>query len=71
MQILRYEHGQKYEPHHDAFNDNIHAIGGNRMATVLMYLSNVERGGETIFPIAEVCKFLIYFRFNLFYILWF
>ncbi|KAG8100395.1 hypothetical protein GUJ93_ZPchr0013g35347 [Zizania palustris] len=54
IQILRYEHGQKYEPHFDYFQDKINqAIGGHRYATVLMYLSTVEKGGETVFPNAE------------------
>ncbi|GMP56702.1 hypothetical protein CsSME_00021094 [Camellia sinensis var. sinensis] len=54
MQVLRYEHGQKYDPHYDYFadKDNI-ARGGHRMATVLMYLSDVAKGGETVFPSAE------------------
>ncbi|OAY24546.1 probable prolyl 4-hydroxylase 6 isoform X2 [Manihot esculenta] len=51
MQILHYEHGQKYEPHFDYFRDKVNQeLGGHRIATVLMYLSNVERGGETVFP---------------------
>ncbi|XP_038703027.1 probable prolyl 4-hydroxylase 7 [Tripterygium wilfordii] len=54
IQILHYEHGQKYEPHHDFFQDKVNqALGGHRVATVLMYLSNVEKGGETVFPNSE------------------
>ncbi|CAK9162855.1 unnamed protein product [Ilex paraguariensis] len=54
IQILHYDHGQKYEPHFDYFNDKINQErGGNRVATVLMYLSNIEKGGETIFPSSE------------------
>ncbi|GAV91910.1 2OG-FeII_Oxy_3 domain-containing protein [Cephalotus follicularis] len=54
IQILHYEHGQKYEPHFDFFHDkNNQQLGGHRVATVLMYLSTVEKGGETIFPSAE------------------
>lgn len=55
MQILHYEHGQKYEPHFDFFHDKANLeLGGHRIATVLMYLSNVAKGGETIFPHSEV-----------------
>ncbi|XP_050225966.1 probable prolyl 4-hydroxylase 7 [Mercurialis annua] len=54
MQILHYEHGQKYEPHYDYFHDKANQeLGGHRVATVLMYLSKVEKGGETVFPNAE------------------
>ncbi|XP_054787497.1 probable prolyl 4-hydroxylase 4 [Prosopis cineraria] len=54
IQVLRYEHGQKYEPHYDYFADKVNiARGGHRTATVLMYLSDVTEGGETVFPNAE------------------
>ncbi|PKA60411.1 prolyl 4-hydroxylase [Apostasia shenzhenica] len=55
LQILHYEVGQKYEPHYDYFLDEFNTKnGGQRIATILMYLSNVEEGGETIFPSAKV-----------------
>lgn len=55
IQVLRYEHGQKYDAHYDYFHDKVNiARGGHRMATVLMYLSDVAKGGETVFPNAEV-----------------
>ncbi|KMZ73296.1 putative Prolyl 4-hydroxylase alpha subunit [Zostera marina] len=55
LQVLHYEVGQKYEPHFDYFVDEFNTKnGGQRMATVLMYLSDVEEGGETIFPNAKV-----------------
>lgn len=55
IQILHYENGQKYEPHFDFFHDKANQqMGGHRVATVLMYLSHVEIGGETIFPNSEV-----------------
>lgn len=39
LQILRYEIGQFYLPHSDYFNEKYSAEnGGNRIATVLMYL---------------------------------
>ncbi|KAM0942262.1 putative procollagen-proline 4-dioxygenase [Dioscorea sansibarensis] len=55
LQILHYEVGQKYEPHFDYFQDEFNTKnGGQRIATVLMYLSDVEEGGETVFPSAKV-----------------
>nr|AMY26629.1 prolyl 4-hydroxylase alpha subunit-oxidoreductase activity, prolyl 4-hydroxylase [Linum usitatissimum] len=54
IQVLRYEHGQKYDPHYDYFTDKVNiARGGHRVATVLMYLTDVQKGGETVFPSAE------------------
>ncbi|KAK8359828.1 hypothetical protein V6Z11_A04G122700, partial [Gossypium hirsutum] len=54
IQIIHYENGQKYEPHFDYFHDKANQeLGGHRIATVLMYLSDVESGGETVFPNAE------------------
>ncbi|CAI9118669.1 OLC1v1020265C1 [Oldenlandia corymbosa var. corymbosa] len=54
IQVLRYEPGQKYDPHYDYFADKVNiARGGHRIATVLMYLTDVEKGGETVFPNAE------------------
>ncbi|KAL3639014.1 putative prolyl 4-hydroxylase 3 [Castilleja foliolosa] len=54
LQILHYEKGQKFDPHYDYFTDEFHLKnGGQRVATVLMYLSDVEKGGNTIFPNAK------------------
>uniref|UniRef100_A0A7S0QZW0 procollagen-proline 4-dioxygenase n=1 Tax=Pyramimonas obovata TaxID=1411642 RepID=A0A7S0QZW0_9CHLO len=54
IQILHYEAGQKYEAHYDYFHDQFNVVnGGQRIATVLMYLSDVEEGGETGFPIGK------------------
>ncbi|KAK3250164.1 hypothetical protein CYMTET_40448 [Cymbomonas tetramitiformis] len=55
LQVLRYTDGQKYDAHWDQFdNPVVHKAlfdnGGQRVATVLLYLSNVEQGGETVFP---------------------
>eukprot|EP00198_Chlamydomonas_reinhardtii_P009252 XP_001698589.1 predicted protein [Chlamydomonas reinhardtii] len=57
MQILRYVDGQKYDAHWDWFDDPVHHAAylheGNRYATVLLYLSGVEGGGETNLPLAD------------------
>ncbi|CAH8344858.1 unnamed protein product [Eruca vesicaria subsp. sativa] len=41
LQVIHYEVGQKFDPHFD---------GLSRIATFLMYLYNVDEGGETDFP---------------------
>ncbi|XP_042023063.1 probable prolyl 4-hydroxylase 3 [Salvia splendens] len=54
LYVLHYEKGQKYDPHYD-YSDGGSTTrnGGPRMATFLMYLSDVEEGGETVFPSAK------------------
>lgn len=49
MQVLHYQSTEEYRPHHDYFSfEGRDANGGNRIATVLMYLTDVEAGGETV-----------------------
>ncbi|KAJ7967550.1 Prolyl 4-hydroxylase alpha-like protein [Quillaja saponaria] len=49
--ILRYEEGQKYDSHYDALSSSLYGPQqSHRIATFLVYLSNVEEGGETMFP---------------------
>ncbi|XP_050372725.1 prolyl 4-hydroxylase 1 [Argentina anserina] len=53
IQVLRYEKDQYYKPHHDYFSDTFNLKrGGQRVATILMYLSDNVEGGETYFPMA-------------------
>ncbi|CUG10165.1 membrane-associated protein, putative [Bodo saltans] len=53
-QILQYHAGQYYVPHLDYFElEGVHR-GGQRVATVLVWLSDVACGGETAFPAARV-----------------
>ncbi|KAH8939417.1 hypothetical protein BDL97_15G036000 [Sphagnum fallax] len=60
LQVLHYEVGQKYEAHYDYFHDTFNTKnGGQRIATVLMYLSDVEAGGETVFPASQVNSSLV------------
>lgn len=54
LQVLKYEPGQKYEEHLDWFDmEEVKKMDPNdetnRVATVLIYLSDVEEGGETSF----------------------
>lgn len=56
LQILHYQPGGEYKAHFDYFpyeqsGSKIHlASGGQRVATLIIYLSEVEQGGETTFP---------------------
>ena len=56
IQILHYEPGGEYKPHFDYFdpkhpgNEQVLTQGGQRIATLIMYLSDVEAGGSTVFP---------------------
>jgi prolyl 4-hydroxylase len=53
IQVLRYEPQQFYKPHHDYFADTFNLKrGGQRVATMLMYLTDDVEGGETYFPLA-------------------
>ncbi|CAN0906631.1 Probable prolyl 4-hydroxylase 9 [Linum grandiflorum] len=49
--VLRYEIGQKYDSHYDAFIPTEYGPQeSQRVASFLLYLTNVEEGGETMFP---------------------
>jgi prolyl 4-hydroxylase len=56
IQILHYEPGGEYKPHFDYFdpkhpgNEQVLTQGGQRIATLVMYLNDVEAGGSTVFP---------------------
>ncbi|KAI3934669.1 hypothetical protein MKX01_012209 [Papaver californicum] len=58
IQVLRYEKNQFFRLHHDYFSDtsNLKQAGGQRIATMLMYLSDNVVGGETYFPKAGTGK---------------
>lgn len=56
LQILHYEPGQQYEPHFDWFDPaqpgfaTITAAGGQRVASIIIYLNTPAGGGGTNFP---------------------
>jgi prolyl 4-hydroxylase len=56
LQILRYEVGQEYKPHYDYVDPEqpgaapFLARGGQRVASLVMYLNTPEDGGATSFP---------------------
>ncbi|OWM82116.1 probable prolyl 4-hydroxylase 9 isoform X2 [Punica granatum] len=52
--VLRYEVGQRYNSHYDAFHPAEYGPQkSQRVASFLLYLSDVEEGGETMFPFAD------------------
>lgn len=63
LQVLHYDVGGEYQPHYDYFTASMPggsetlARGGQRVATVIMYLNTPEKGGETIFPLAKIRVF--------------
>ncbi len=56
LQVLHYRPGTQYEPHHDYFDPtepgtpSLLRRGGQRLATLVLYLNTPEQGGGTIFP---------------------
>ena len=56
LQVLHYQPGAEYLPHHDYFDPTkagtpaIVARGGQRVGSLVMYLNSPERGGGTVFP---------------------
>ncbi|WHY60031.1 2OG-Fe(II) oxygenase [Cytobacillus firmus] len=50
LQILNYKIGQEYKAHYDFFSSTSRAASNPRISTLVMYLNDVEQGGETYFP---------------------
>ncbi len=74
LQILNYQIGGEYKPHYDYFppeqpGSAAHiATGGQRVATLVIYLNQVEEGGGTVFPelgltVAPVQGSAVYFSY--------
>lgn len=47
-QVLRYQHGQEYQAHHD------HGPGNNRVLSLVGFLNDDYTGGELVFPTFDV-----------------
>jgi prolyl 4-hydroxylase len=60
LQVLRYPPGAEYKPHYDYFDPAepgtlaILQRGGQRVATLIIYLVEPEEGGATVFPDIEL-----------------
>ena len=59
LQVLRYGPGAQYKPHYDYFDPekpgtaSVLARGGQRVASLVMYLNTPTHGGATTFPDAK------------------
>ena len=76
LQILNYKPGGEYQPHFDYFNPQRPgearqlSVGGQRIATLVIYLNTAEAGGATAFPrvgleVAPVKGNAVYFSYLL------
>jgi len=60
LQVLHYRPGAEYKPHYDYFDPaqsgtpDIVARGGQRVATMVIYLNTPAKGGGTVFPDAGI-----------------
>ncbi|XP_030080738.1 prolyl 4-hydroxylase subunit alpha-2-like isoform X2 [Drosophila hydei] len=49
--VMNYGIGGHYNTHYDYYNNS--SVTDNRMATVLFYMTDVEQGGATVFPVLK------------------
>ncbi len=75
LQVLRYGPGAEYKPHYDYFDPaelgtaSILQRGGQRVATLVMYLNEPEAGGATVFPdvtlaVVPKCGNAVFFSYS-------
>jgi prolyl 4-hydroxylase len=75
LQVLHYRPGAEYKPHYDYFDPDepgtptILKRGGQRVATLVMYLNEPTRGGGTTFPdvgleVAPVRGHAVFFSYD-------
>jgi prolyl 4-hydroxylase len=76
IQVVRYKVGQEFQPHMDQFDartkEGAKTIreGGQRGATILVYLNEPEAGGATVFPkaglsVLPIARAAIFWRHQL------
>jgi prolyl 4-hydroxylase len=64
LQLLYYQVGQYYQPHHDFIASHVARPPGPRILTVYMYLNDVENGGATHFTqlnVVRKCREMLYY----------
>ena len=58
LSVIKYGIGALYDPHHDTFSGDTLKLytpeAGNRIMTCLLYLNDVQEGGETYFPLLDI-----------------
>lgn len=60
IQIVKYATGAEFRPHYDYFDPKLPGsivnckVGGQRKVTAILYLNTPEKGGETLFPVANL-----------------
>ena len=75
LQVLRYGPGAEYKPHYDYFDPaepgtaSILQRGGQRVATLVMYLNEPAAGGATVFPdvalaVVPKCGNAVFFSYS-------
>ncbi|XP_058982692.1 uncharacterized protein LOC101899183 [Musca domestica] len=61
LQVMNYGLGGHYDTHFDYFDvpdtSDVVQLNGNRIATVLFYMTDVEQGGATVFPNLKTAVF--------------
>ena len=54
FQILKYNVGEYYKPHHDSSGAKDSSVSGHRILTFFLYLNDVPEGGETRFTNLDI-----------------
>lgn len=55
--FIRYDPGDEYKPHQDAFPTTPDSLAGQRVASVIMYLNDAPLANSTWFPQRRLCVY--------------